>query len=360
MFSYYGPMHDSVVWQLQLLPKDNYLPRSWQLLDEPSGDRMAEALWQGHSLDDAYTLCKRMYESWEEGMKLLPFSTDDDEYPLYRSICILFESGKNILEFYKLRRELGIGIGDPKELIKKMREIVMREIDCSRRMIPLCIRDKRLGYHSEAEGFKFFPKKLEYRIAQLENLLDTEFPEVEERIEKGLYPLEFYRGCKNGSLFDGAYVMNSGEVRSFGKHGHSFSVTDDGDSILLSVNARTNERCVVCYEFEPLIPAPTIFFDPDGSIDFVSEVYTHHSMFADKFDKERAKYTLSVEKTEDGAKYTLRANKALAGYHSKNPLRLRLSVGEDFLSPSEIKLRFLAKWDEYPDMFIWLIPEDQA
>ena len=31
-------------------------------------------------------------------------------------------------------------------------------------MIPLCENDNRLGYHSEAEGFKFFPEKLNDRM----------------------------------------------------------------------------------------------------------------------------------------------------------------------------------------------------
>jgi hypothetical protein len=33
MFSYYGPMHDGVVWELALLPKNYSLSRSWLLLD---------------------------------------------------------------------------------------------------------------------------------------------------------------------------------------------------------------------------------------------------------------------------------------------------------------------------------------
>ena len=37
-------------------------------------------------------------------------------------------------------------------------------------MIELCQSDVRLGYHSEAEVFKFYPEKLKWRIAELEKL----------------------------------------------------------------------------------------------------------------------------------------------------------------------------------------------
>ncbi|MBE6645074.1 MAG: hypothetical protein E7612_06840 [Ruminococcaceae bacterium] len=356
MFSYYGPMHDSVVWQLHLKPKDNYLSRSWQLLDKPDGDRIHEALWQGHSLEDALTLCEIMSAKWNEGVKQLPFSKDDEAYTVSAALGLLFESGKNILKFYKLRRELGIGTSDPLTVLSDMRQTVLDEIQNSRDMIPLCEKDKRLGYHSEAEGFKFFPKKLKERICQLEELLNTEFVEVEERVKKGKTALEFYDGLQNGENCPHAYSMNSSEIREFGEARHSFKIGYDKEAITLVIDAKTEEKCVVCYEFEPLIPSPAITLGADGKIDFVSEVYTHHSMFGDKFDKERKKYELKAEKTDTGVRYTLKAKRDLTGWTADKPLRLRLSVGGDFVKPSKIKLRFLAKWDEYPDMFIWLMP----
>lgn len=356
MFSYYGPMHDSVVWQLHLKPKDYYLSRSWLLLDEPNGDRMQEALWQGHSLDDALTLCKMMSEKWNAGLKAFPLPETDEGYTVAHALGVLFESGKNILEFYSLRRALGLNRCDASATLAKMRDIVYREIENSEKMIVLCQKDSRLGYHSEAEGYKFFPKKLKYRIEKLRELLNTEFAEIEERIKNQLAPLEFYQGLENGSPISGSYSLSSSEIREFGENKHSFKVDCDSEEITLTIDAKTEEKCVVCYEFEPLIPSPTITLSPDGQIDFVSEVYTHHSMFGDKFDKEREKYTLCTEKTDTGVRYTLKVNRTLAGWTEKKPLRLRLSVGDDFVKQSEIKIRFLAKWDEYPDMFIWLLP----
>ena len=178
--------------------------------------------------------------------------------------------------------------------------------------------------------------------------------EVEERINKGLSTLEFYDGLENGAKIEGTYTLNSNESRIFGENAHAFSATLDEEFLTLTVNAKTKEPCIVCYEFEPLVPSPTLTFSTDGKIDFVSEVYSHHSMFGDKIDKEKAKYSLSVKETEDGATYTLKAKRAAVGYTDDKPLRLRLSVGADLVKPSKIKLRFLAKWSEYPDTFIWL------
>ena len=356
MFSYYGPMHDSVVWQLYLKPRDNYLPRSWQLLDEPNGDRIHEALWQGHTLDEAFLLSDIMSKKWNSGLEKLALPKNDEGYTVSAALALLFESGRNILEFYKLRRDLGTGVGNAQLLLKRMHEIVEKEIKNSETMIPLCETDKRLGYHSEAEGFKFFPKKLRARIEQLRELLSTEFPEVEERINQGKAPLEFYTGRKDGHPVEGSYTMNSGEMRHFGESENSFSVDYDDENITLTVKAKSKENCIVCFEFEPLVPSPTITLSHDGSIDFVSEVYTHHSMFGDKFDKERRKYLLRADEDAFGVTYTLKANRKACGWTKNAPLRLRLSVGNEFVKETKIRLGFLAKWSEYPDMFFWLIP----
>ncbi|MDD5604248.1 MAG: hypothetical protein PHG48_09295, partial [Eubacteriales bacterium] len=184
MFSYYGPMHDGPVWELQLKPKNFSLPRTWQTLDPTDGDRIGEALLSGHTLEEALTLTGRIAENWSQGLKTLNgLKAADGEKEEQQSVAatlgILFNSGHNILEFYLRRDMLGRGI-EPEDNLEKMRGIVLREIKNSRELTAFCIKDPRLGYHSEGEGFKFFPEKLEHRIAQLERLLKTEFPETAE------------------------------------------------------------------------------------------------------------------------------------------------------------------------------------
>jgi hypothetical protein len=50
-------------------------------------------------------------------------------------------------------------------------------------LIELCRRDSRLGFHSEAEGYKYFPEKIRWRMNQLRGLLDTEIPALQREIQ---------------------------------------------------------------------------------------------------------------------------------------------------------------------------------
>ena len=62
----------------------------------------------------------------------------------------------------------------------------------------MCLQDKRLGYHSEAIAFKYFPEKLRWRVNCLEKLLAEEFPAVEARIRAGETPLPYFWGLTGG------------------------------------------------------------------------------------------------------------------------------------------------------------------
>ena len=172
MFSYYGPMHDGVVWELSLLPKNKPLSRSWLLLDPPDGDRIGECLQSGHTLEEAILLTDKIRKEWTEGMKYLPAVGPKEQKTLARALEILFASGNNIVRFYSLREQLGLTAYEKKEggqadaslkakrlaLLEEMEALVQEEISNSEEMIGLCQQDNRLGYHSEAEGFKFFPE----------------------------------------------------------------------------------------------------------------------------------------------------------------------------------------------------------
>ena len=93
------------------------------------------------------------------------------------------------------------------ELLKQLKEIVVEEIGISKKLLPISERDNRIGYHSEAHGYKIFPEKLKWRISEMEKLLETEFAEVEERLKNGELPLPFYYGKE-----DGARVYNVTET----------------------------------------------------------------------------------------------------------------------------------------------------
>lgn len=277
MFSYYGPAHDGVVWNLALKPKNLPLARTWQSEDTPDGDRIYEALTKGHTIEEALELVTIMSDKWNDGLehfRSLDFSGYDETEQLSVAECIgvLFSSTKNIIEFFKLREELGLQIGDSKAILKRMKQLVIDEIENSRKMIPLCENDARLGYHSEAEGFKFFPEKLESRIKYMEDLLKTEFVEVANRIENGLSPLEYYDGVEEYEGLPRITMSRNGIENA------EWNIINDGKGSKFRTSCTENE---ICFEYKSdekvkfTISAEFILFhsealielSPDGTVD---------------------------------------------------------------------------------------------
>ena len=54
----------------------------------------------------------------------------------------------------------------------------------------------RLGFHSEAEGYKYFPEKIKWRMAQLSNVLANDVPEIKKIILKDQLLFPEYTGQK--------------------------------------------------------------------------------------------------------------------------------------------------------------------
>ncbi len=248
MFSYYSPAHDSVVWELSLKPKNLPPSRSWLLLDKPNGDRLCDCLLTSHTLDEAITLFSSMKESYTlalNELSSLKGSVFDDLLSVSNALFILCKSTLNTLRFYKLRDMLGCGEGEPHEILSEMRNIVLSEMEESRAMIALCKKDGRLGYHSEAEGYKFFPEKLEHRIKTLEELLDTEFKEVEKRIADGLAPLEYYLGIEEDC--EHSYIIKPDYEAYWEELSHnlaSFRIATDEKDVIIDL------RCVNPGDFD--------------------------------------------------------------------------------------------------------------
>jgi hypothetical protein len=193
MFQYYGPMHDGVVWPLFLNPALKPLTPTWLTAPYPSGDTIGECL-DTFTLSEALSLCDKMTEHWQQGadlfLSLRPQFQNDPErlsdIDLVEALGIQFKSGRNILRFYHLRALLMSGrIPDPLNTLDAMMHLVEDEIGHSERMVKLCEQDSRLGFHSEAETYKYYPAKLRWRIEQLRELLSTEFPETRHLLETG-------------------------------------------------------------------------------------------------------------------------------------------------------------------------------
>jgi hypothetical protein len=194
MFQYYGPMHDGVVWPLFLNPALKPLAPTWLKSPYPSGDTIGECL-DTFTLSEALSLCDKMTEQWQQGTNLFlslrpQFQNDPErirDIDLVEALGIQFKSGRNILRFYHLRSLLINGRTQaPLDVLESMRSLVEEEIEHSERMAELCEQDSRLGFHSEAETYKYYPAKLRWRIEQLKELLSTEFPETRHLLETGI------------------------------------------------------------------------------------------------------------------------------------------------------------------------------
>ena len=175
---YYGPFHDGIVWPLY--PYRRYLPLNptWRIDFPASGDTIGECLYD-LPLKDAEILSGRMSALWHRAAVMAEELKNEyadaperlADLDLMEALDLLFASAHNIFRFYLLRSE-------DKGFTQEMHDIMKQEIQHSSRMRELCLKDSRLGFHSEAENYKFFPEKLDARIAFLKKMLEQPLPEL--------------------------------------------------------------------------------------------------------------------------------------------------------------------------------------
>ncbi len=333
MFSYYGPMHDSVVWKLALKPKNFPLARTWQSLDPVDGDRICDALLDGHTLDEALKLCRRMSELWSKGLEKLAAVTVDgadeaEQHSVARAIGILFNGGVNILEFYKLREELGLKVGDARAKLERMRELTELEIQNSLAMIPLSNSDNRLGYHSEAEGHKFFEAKLLDRVQWLRELLETEFPEVEQRIADGLSPLEFYDGIEDNDEVARYDLRSSGlesadwaNIEDIAK----FRMTYDDNSIVIELVGGNDVEYALTAEFVPMRRGVVAEISPLGTVRLGRDALMYNSLFGERGAEELKKWSNIKVSCGDETRMILTLDRKDFGLTELRPFRMRIN-----------------------------------
>ena len=370
MYSYYGPMHDGVVWKLALKPKNFSLPRTWQTLDPIDGDRIGEALLNGHTLDEALTLVNGMCDKWDDGVEALaalePESEDErEQHSIADTIQLLFASGRNILEFYQLRDLLGRRIGDPADILDKMRDLVESEIDNSRAMITLCENDGRIGYHSEGEGYKFFPEKLNDRIAQLEELLATEFVEVAGRIKEGKAPLEYYEGIEDNDKIKRYTMSNVGLNRApwemiGDKNNSKFRVAYDQSHLYLEMCSERNVTFTVCPEFRLMWPDATMNIGPEGKLSLGSASFMYNSLFGEREKKEYDKYAKLQVARGLGTHVILTLDLDKIGLDKIRPMKLKIMAGGASWCWEENGVHTLGKHDVSPGDYGWLLPTPEA
>lgn len=200
-FAWYGPVHDAVAWPLHLKPVNAPIAPSWLLGFPPSGDRINECVGFEHTLDEVISLCEKMHRKWSAGIRLLEpllkkYRARKDhllEIGVAQAMHVQISSALNVLRFYAERERLYSK--SPRKLrersLVKLRELVVAEIENSTMMERLSRADSRLGFHSEAEGYKYFPAKLRWRKRLLQNLLRKDFPQTETLLQKDALPTSF-------------------------------------------------------------------------------------------------------------------------------------------------------------------------
>jgi len=307
MFSYYGPMHDGVCWELQLKPKNTPLPRTWLFLDTPDGDRIYECLQEGHTLDEVVILLEAMNKEWQKGLLALPDECPKEMKTVIDALTILFSSGRNIMKFYKLRYELNSST-DKIATLSKMEEIVKAEIQNSEQMIPVCNSDSRLGYHSEAENFKFFPAQLEKRIKSLKELLNSEFVEVKEMIENNITPLNWDIGYSD-KTYKMATSLEEAEIVQYGDKDAYFRSSFEGENITIEMFGKKDTLYFLTFETEPMHPQADVqFFDgkkhinhpQTGLAGHLEEEYLKKYKLIYKDEGETERYIVTVNRNDIG------------------------------------------------------------
>ena len=334
MFNYYGPMHDGVIWKLALLPKNNPLPRTWHLTDVADGDRIGECLFQGHTLEEVIILTERICHHWQEGLQHLRLPENHELQILANALAILFASGLNILKFYYLRAQLGKGEGNAEKVLAQMRKIVLEELENTEKMYILSSRDSRLGYHSEAEGFKFFPEKLLDRKDSLQTLLRDEFPVVQQRIVEGKSPLAYYYA-------EGEAVHLLSSERIVLDEKRTFSLEQTLEGVVATVVCPKEDDITLDYEFELFMPECGVVISdspmpmhgedvrcyPPG-IGLAMSATSHQSIFGKKQAEELGKHRLEREEIDSQTKIcriftTVPPEK----WNRKTAIKLRITVG---------------------------------
>lgn len=365
MFSYYGPMHDSVVWKLALKPKNYSLPRTWQTVDPIDGDRIRECLLTGHTLEEGLELAERMSAAWEQGadlMRKMPDLGEDsrEQKSVVEALRLLLRGGRNILRFYWLRDELGWQKGDPAAILREMREIVKEEWQNSAAMLPLWEADGRLGYHSEGEGYKFFPEKLRDRMEQLEELLNTEFPEVEERVQKGLPPLEYYLGVEHNPLVRRYALSENGIDRAKWEtfpdgQNSRFRMAREGEDLWMEFQSDGKAEFRICPEFLLLHPQPGVTIRADNTLLLDWSAGTHWQLYGEKREELLKKYDDRRFLEGEGTHLLLRVHLPDFGVTEKRPMKVRVTANGQPWYDVEENVSHLAKYDLRPTEYFWLV-----
>lgn len=375
MFEWYGPMQDSPVAPLHLKPVDRTLASTWLLNEMSGGDRIGDCLLNSHTVDEAVELTSELVKLWNLGCDELSVLENFDnknrseQMNIAKAIGLIFESGRDTFKFYGLRRRLGIGDGDSAKILDEMRKIVEREIEISTLLIPISSEDNRIGYHSEAHGFKLFPEKLNWRIEKLKELLETEFPEVEERIKNSLVPLEYYYGTEPGSR---VYKIQSKDINDaewicfIDKDGNEsdktfLRVASDNGVHTIQFRIHGDVRIMhLMPEFSMFYLKAPMWFE-NGKVSLrLPKGCNSYGLFDDYYDEWLSKFKVEYSKDELADIYTISYKPEDVGSTYNEPFRFMARRGlfdGEATAKAETVIPRLGIGPLAPEQFLFVIPQ---
>ena len=74
-------------------------------------------------------------------------------------------------------------------------------------------------------------------------------------------------------------------------------------------------------------------------------------------EKELEKYITETIPNEEGCIYRVTVPRAARGWTSDTPIRMRVSIGEEYWKPLVSDDVYLAKWEQMPETYGWVIPQ---
>ena len=233
MFQYYGPVADGISWPLYMEDHNQGLTPTWLLDPEKNGDNIVECLME-MEMEDAIVQLKKLSLLWHKGVSVYEklrdaFAGNKErilDLNLAKALDIQFNSAYNIMQFYFLR--------------SKMFALREKEIKNTERMLSLAETDSRLGFHSEAEGYKYYPEKLRWRLNQLQS--SGKDMNNRYKINSGWVPVDNFR-WKIDCLENGSFSLEVElEGHLPGMDEISFAIDDGGTKFPALLHAEPSGR----------------------------------------------------------------------------------------------------------------------
>ena len=170
-FLYVSPINYApVFWLLPRKIKGIPLGRSW-MMDKREGDDFSQS-FDGYSLREIIKGLELICQNWDKGLKIYEdvFQNHRDRYSQEEYCSALaightFRSTLNLYKLYALCLKW-----NKKKRIKKYLALCKDELENCQSLLPLVKKDKRLGFHSECQGYMYNAKEVKNKIRRLNSI----------------------------------------------------------------------------------------------------------------------------------------------------------------------------------------------